>query len=92
MALVRLNNQLIQELMKQKLMRPIDLAKTLGISRQLVNHVIYHGGMKYVARLAVLFDCKVSDLLIGVVRTLRLPAGTTMVDGKVRRIKERRER
>ena len=90
MALVRLNNQLIQELMKQKLMRPIDLAKTLGISRQLVNHVIYHGGMKYVARLAVLFDCKVSDLLIGVAR-LRLPAGVTMVNGKVRRIKERRK-
>ena len=64
MALIRLNHRMVRYKMTKQLMRPVDLADKLGVSRQMANHIIHHAGLKYAQELATMFNCRVSDLLI----------------------------
>lgn len=64
MAFVKLDHAKIRKLMKQNLMRPIDLANKIGKDRQTVHYILNIGGIKYADQLAKIFGCKKSDLLV----------------------------
>ncbi len=87
MALIKLNNALVISLMAKHFMRPADLAIALGKTKQMTNYIIHRGGMQYATRLAEIFNCKRTDLLVSAPRPIL--RGATVVNGKVRR-KERR--
>jgi hypothetical protein len=53
----------------------------------MVNYIIHHGGVKYANDLAVIFNCKRSDLLVYEERRLRVPRGAKAVNSRVRKIK-----
>ena len=71
MALIRLNNRLVREMAAKKLLRPADVSRTLGVSRQMGNYIMHYGGLKYAASLARLFGCKERDLLMSVPSTAK---------------------
>ena len=54
--------KIIRNMNKQK-MRPIDLARRLGFSRQLTNYILYHGGMKHAEKLAKALGCTKKSLM-----------------------------
>jgi len=64
MAFTQLNHRRVQQEMGKLLMRPIDLAKILKVDRQLVHYIMYRGGAKYADKLAKIFGCKRTELLI----------------------------
>ena len=64
MAHTKLNHRKVRDLMSRDLLRPIDLAKKIGKDRQTVNYILYWGGAKYAEKLARVFGCKKSDLLV----------------------------
>ncbi len=84
MAFTKLNRHKLQLEMNRLDLRPIDLAKRLGISRQLMNYILYNGGVKYVPQLSVIFDCDEEDLTFITVRT---PSNREVVNNKVRKVK-----
>jgi hypothetical protein len=64
MANVRLNHKVVQQKMAEKYLRPIDLSGKLGVSPQMVQFILYKGGFKYAEKLSIIFDCRVSELLV----------------------------
>jgi hypothetical protein len=64
----KLNHQQVRENMKRLSLRPVDLANQLGISRQMANYLVHHGGFKYAEQLAKIFDCDEEDLVYTTVR------------------------
>lgn len=64
MALIKLNHALVRKLMEKSLIRPIELARMMRISRQQVHYLMYRGGVKHARDLAEIFDVKRSDLLV----------------------------
>jgi DNA-binding Xre family transcriptional regulator len=86
MATIRLNHPLIQKKMAEKFIRPTDLAKKLGVSKQMVFFILNKGGYKYVDKLAAAFDCRVSELLIvWPEKPMKLPKGYEIINRKVRK-------
>jgi hypothetical protein len=71
MALIKLNNDYVRDLMARARMRPVDMARVLGVSKQLANHIIHHGGVSYAASLARIFDKKEIELLVALPRKTR---------------------
>lgn len=68
MASIKLNHKKIQQKMKQAGLRPVDLMGKLKVSRQMVNYILHKGGVSYVGRLARIFKCPYTDLLINKVK------------------------
>ena len=64
MSLNTLNHSLVRSLMEKSLIRPVDLARKMRVTRQLVNYIMCHGGVKYARDLADIFDVTRSDLLV----------------------------
>jgi len=64
MAYVKLNHEKVNQMMRRKIWRPVDLAANLGISKQHVNYILKKGGLKYAPKLAELFDCAENELKI----------------------------
>lgn len=64
MASIKLNHAKVRKLMKEHLMRPIDLANKIEKDRQTVHYILNSGGIKYAEQLAKIFGCKKSDLLV----------------------------
>ncbi len=65
MALIRLNHDKLLELMIDARLRPCEVAKRLGVSRQMMNYILYRGGTVYAGKLARIFRCAEADLLVG---------------------------
>lgn len=63
MELIRLDHEAVRGLARAKKMRPVDIARQLGVSRQLGHYILHKGGLKHAAALARLFDVRVSELL-----------------------------
>jgi len=66
MALVKLNHGLVGELLARKFIRPTDMAKKLGVSKQMGNYILHTGGLKYARKLAKILGCEVNSLLLNV--------------------------
>jgi hypothetical protein len=89
MANLILNHQKVQEKMERRNLRTVDIGRMLGLSRQLAHYVVHNGGAKYSLRLAEIFNCPESELLMvsmqkGRVSCLRMPKGMVIIDGKVK--------
>lgn len=63
MAFKKLNHMQVWKQMAKHNLRPKDLVAPLGVSRQMVNYILYKGGRKYAKKLAKIFGCKESLLL-----------------------------
>lgn len=85
MATLILNHAKIKELMKRQNLRPVDIGRKLGISRQLAHYVVRTGGVKYSAKLAGILKCNERDLLIVSGVRMRIPKGLHMVGNRVRK-------
>ena len=97
MSVAKLNHKLLQKLMETSGVRALDMARDLGVSKQMGNYIIHHGGLKYAAALAKRFDCKEKDLIfvpppVPRPTLVRLPPGMVMVNGKLRRKPKKRKR
>lgn len=64
MAHVQLNHEVVNYMMRQKIWRPVDLARQLGVSKQQVNFILKKGGLKHAPRLAELFGCTEDELKV----------------------------
>lgn len=88
MSKIKLNNKLLQTLMERSGVTAKELAAHLGVSKQMMNYIIHHGGLKYAAALAKRFDCKESDLTHSPPpreKGYSLPPGFELVKGVLRR-------
>ena len=86
MAFTKLNHNKLQELMDRKCIRPADLAKSLGVSRQMANYIVHHGGRNYALRLARVLGCEEADIIYNVTRRVK---GYEIVNNKVRKVTPR---
>lgn len=91
MALIKLNNELVITLMAKKFLRPTDLADVLKVSKQMANYIIHHGGMVYADRLAKILNVKRTDLLVSSPARVPILRGGVVLNGRVRKTKERRK-
>ena len=78
MASIKLNHQLVKDLMAKRFMRAVDLSKRLKKSPQMTNYIIHRGGMQYAKDLAKIFKCDRLDLLTRPEIRMRLPKGKRM--------------
>ncbi len=85
MAYVKLNHAKLRDLMAKTGTNPADLARSLGLSRQLVSYILHAGGRKHITRLAKYFDCKESDLSVYSTSRVKLPQDFEIVNNKVRK-------
>jgi hypothetical protein len=84
MASIKLNHKIVNQKMKQMGYRPVDLSKKLKVSRQMVNYILYKGGVLYAGRLAQILKCDKDDIIIGAVHK---PDRFVVLNNKVSRIK-----
>ena len=82
MAFIRLNHAKVREEMARLFMRPVDLARKLGVNRQTANYIIHRGGVIYSSRLAKIFGHRETYFLC---TELKMPEGMSIVNNKVRK-------
>ena len=83
MAFIKLNHKAVQKEMIRAGLRAADLAKRLGVSRQMVNYIKNTGGISYAGRLARIFKCEKDTLIVSTIPKTRF----VVVNNKVSRIK-----
>lgn len=88
MAQVRLNHKVVQDKMAKLLLRPVDLARKLGVSQQMGHFILFHGGLKYAPQLAKVFDCREAELLMNFQKEIGLkpPKGMVFRGNKLSKI------
>ena len=86
MAFTKLNHTKLYEFMARTGTRPCDLARSLGLSRQVINYILHNGGRKYITKLAKYFDCEEHELAIP---KAIVPKGFQTVNDKVRKVNPR---
>jgi hypothetical protein len=64
MALIRLDHDRVNALMREARLRPVDLGDMLKLSRQMANFILHKGGTKYAGKLARIFGCTEKELLV----------------------------
>lgn len=61
---IKLNHKAIAKLMLEKCLRPRDIMMALGVSKQVTNYILHHGGVSKAKRLSAILGCELRDILM----------------------------